>query len=212
MIPDLSTSRRIHVIGAAGSGMRPITEVLLRMGHTVTGSDLEDSAAAERLRADGAQIHIGHDPSNLGDAEFVVISTAIPDHNIEVQAAEERGIPVLRRRSILPAIAAERRSIVVAGTHGKTTTSSMLAMAMRESGLDPSFIIGGVVKDLGSGAVWSEGEWFVVEGDESDRTFLALGAEIAVITNVEPDHLETYANDHAQLLAANSTNAAKSWA
>ena len=202
MIPDLSTPRRIHVIGAAGSGMRPITEVLLRMGHTVTGSDLEDSAAAEGLRADGARIHIGHDPANVGDAEFVVISTAIPDHNIEIQAAEERGIPVLRRRSILPAIAAERRSIVIAGTHGKTTTSSMLAMAMRESGLDPSFIIGGVVKDLGSGAVWSEGEWFVVEGDESDRTFLALGAEIAVITNVEPDHLETYDNDPAQLMAA----------
>lgn len=202
MIPDLSNPRTIHVIGAAGSGMRPITDVLVRMGHTVTGSDLENSAAAERLRVNGAVIHVGHDPANVGDAEFVVISTAIPQDNVEIQAAKRRGIPVLRRSSILPAIAAARRSIVVAGTHGKTTTSSMLAMAMRKSGLDPSFIIGGVVKDVGSGAVWSEGEWFVVEGDESDRTFLSLGAEIAVITNVEPDHLETYANDHAQLLAA----------
>ncbi|MEM9465856.1 MAG: UDP-N-acetylmuramate--L-alanine ligase [Actinomycetota bacterium] len=202
MIPDLSTPRSIHVIGAAGSGMRPITDVLVRMGHTVTGSDLDEGPTVEQLRADGVEMHIGHDPANLGSAEFVVISTAIPDDNIEVHAAGERGIPVLRRRSILPAIAAERRSIVVAGTHGKTTTSSMLATAMRESGLEPSFIIGGVVKDVGAGAVWTDGEWFVVEGDESDRTFLSLGAEIAVITNVEPDHLETYDNDPDQLMAA----------
>ena len=202
MIPDLSTTRTIHVIGAAGSGMRPISDVLLRMGHTVTGSDLDDSAAAEQLRRDGMTVHIGHDPANLGDAEFVVISTAIPEHNIEVLAASERGIPVLRRSNILPAIAAERRSVVVAGTHGKTTTSSMLAMAMVECGLDPSFIIGGVIKEIGAGAVWTDGEWFVVEGDESDRTFLSLGPEIAVITNVEPDHLETYDNDPDQLMAA----------
>lgn len=202
MIPDLSTTRTIHVIGAAGSGMRPIGDVLLRMGHTMTGSDLDDSAAVEQLRRDGMKVHVGHDPANLGDAEFVVISTAIPDHNIEVQAALDRGIPVLRRSSILPAIAAERRSVVVAGTHGKTTTSSMLAMAMVECDLDPSFIIGGVIKEIGAGAVWTDGEWFVVEGDESDRTFLSLGPEIAVITNVEPDHLETYDNDPEQLMAA----------
>ena len=109
---------------------------------------------------------------------------------------------MLRRSDILPAISAERRSIVVAGTHGKTTTSSMLAMAMVEADLDPSFIIGGDVNEIGSGAVWADGEWFIIEGDESDRTFLSLGAEIAIVTNVEPDHLETYDNDPEQLLAA----------
>ena len=148
------------------------------------------------------EIHVGHDAANVGAADLVAISTAIPEHNAEVKAARQRDIPVLRRSDILPAISAERRTIVVAGTHGKTTTSSMLAMAMVEADLDPSFIIGGDVNEIGSGAVWSDGDWFVIEGDESDRTFLSLGAEIAIITNVEPDHLETYDNDPEQLLAA----------
>ena len=148
------------------------------------------------------EIHVGHDAANVGTADLVAISTAIPEHNPEVRAANERRIPLLRRSDILPAISAERRSIVVAGTHGKTTTSSMLAMAMVEADLDPSFIIGGDVNEIGSGAVWADGEWFIIEGDESDRTFLSLGAEIAIVTNVEPDHLETYDNDPEQLLAA----------
>ncbi|MEM8705472.1 MAG: UDP-N-acetylmuramate--L-alanine ligase [Actinomycetota bacterium] len=202
MNPDLSEPRRIHLVGAGGAGMGAIANVLHRMGHTVTGSDLKDGPVVERLRVDGMEIHVGHDASNLGDADLVAISTAIPDRNPEVKAARERDIPVLRRRDILPAISAERRSIVVAGTHGKTTTSSMLAMAMVEADLDPSFIIGGDVNEIGSGAVWADGEWFIIEGDESDRTFLSLGAEIAIITNVEPDHLETYGNDPDQLMAA----------
>ncbi len=157
---------------------------------------------AERLRADGMTIDIGHDATHLRDAELVAISTAIPERNPEVAAARENGIPVLRRSDILPAISAERRTVVVAGTHGKTTTSSMLALALVEAELRPSFIIGGDVNEIGSGAVWDDGEWFVIEGDESDRTFLSLGAEVAVITNVEPDHLETYGNDPAALEAA----------
>lgn len=202
MIPDLRTPRRIHVIGAGGAGMGAIASVLHRMGHTVTGSDLKDGPVAERLRADGIEISIGHEAANLGDAEIVAISTAIPDHNPEVREAREQGLEVLRRGDILPAISAERRTIAVAGTHGKTTTSSMLALVLVEAELRPSFIIGGDVNEIGSGAVWDDGEWFVIEADESDRTFLALGAEVALVTNVEPDHLETYGNDPAALVAA----------
>jgi UDP-N-acetylmuramate--alanine ligase len=202
MTPDLSEARHIHLVGAGGAGMGAIADVLHRMGHTVTGSDLKDGPVVERLRVAGMEIHVGHDAANVGAAELVAISTAIPEHNPEVCAANELQIPLLRRSDILPAISAERRSIVVAGTHGKTTTSSMLAMAMVEADLDPSFIIGGDVNEIGSGAVWADGEWFIIEGDESDRTFLSLGAEIAIVTNVEPDHLETYDNDPEQLLAA----------
>ena len=202
MTPNLSEARHIHLVGAGGAGMGAIADVLHRMGHTVTGSDLKDGPVVERLRVAGMEIHVGHDAANVGTADLVAISTAIPEHNPEVRAANERRIPVLRRSDILPAISAERRSIVVAGTHGKTTTSSMLAMAMVEADLDPSFIIGGDVNEIGSGAVWADGEWFVIEGDESDRTFLSLGAEIAIVTNVEPDHLDTYDNDPEQLMAA----------
>jgi len=199
MTPDLSEPRRIHLVGAGGAGMGAIAHVLHTMGHTVTGSDLKGGPLLERLRVDGMTMHVGHDPEHVGDAELVAISTAIPDRNPEVKAARDADIPVLRRSDLLPAISAQRRTIVVAGTHGKTTTSSMLAMALVESGFDPSFIIGGDVNEIGTGAVWSDGDWFVIEGDESDRTFLSLGAEVAIITNVEPDHLETYGNDPSKL-------------
>ncbi|MDG1367993.1 MAG: UDP-N-acetylmuramate--L-alanine ligase [Acidimicrobiales bacterium] len=202
MNPDLSTPRRVHLVGAGGAGMGAIATVLHAMGHTVSGSDLKGGPVLERLRVEGMEMHVGHDPAHVGDAELVAISTAIPDQNSEVTAARERDLPVLRRKDILPAISAQRRTIVVAGTHGKTTTSSMLAMALVEADAHPSFIIGGDVNEIGSGAVWAEGDWFVIEGDESDRTFLSLGAEVAVVTNVEPDHLETYNNDPAQLEAA----------
>ncbi len=202
MKPDLSTPRRIHVVGAAGAGMGAIASVLHRMGHEVTGSDLKDGPVAERLRAAGITVTIGHDAANLGDAEMIAISTAVPARNPEVRAAEDAGLDILRRADILPAIAAARRTVAVAGTHGKTTTASMLSLVLAEADLRPSFIIGGDVNEIGSGAVWDEGEWFVIEADESDRTFLALGAEVAVVTNVEPDHLETYGNDPAALRAA----------
>ena len=202
MNPDLSTPRLVHLVGAGGAGMGAIATVLHAMGHTVSGSDLKGGPVLERLRVEGMEMHVGHDPAHVGDAELVAISTAIPDQNSEVTAARKRDLPVLRRKDILPAISAQRRTIVVAGTHGKTTTSSMLAMALVEADAHPSFIIGGDVNEIGSGAVWAEGDWFVIEGDESDRTFLSLGAEVAVVTNVEPDHLETYNNDPAQLEAA----------
>ena len=202
MDPDLSAPRRIHLVGAGGAGMGAIAAVLHAMGHTVSGSDLKGGPVLERLRVEGMEMHVGHDPDHVGDAELVAISTAIPDRNPEVVTARERNLPVLRRSDLLPAISAQRRTIVVAGTHGKTTTSSMLAMALVEAGIDPSFIIGGDVNEIGSGAVWDDGDWFVIEGDESDRTFLSLGAEVAVVTNIEPDHLETYVNDPAELEAA----------
>ncbi len=190
---DLSTPRRIHLVGVGGSGMNAIASVLAGMGHSVTGSDLKASPGLDRVRALGIEAAVGHDASHLGDAEAVAISTAIPEHNVEVRAARERGLPVLRRAEILSAIAAHKPTVAVAGTHGKTTTSSMLSLILLHAGSHPSFIIGGDVNEIGSGAVWDEaGELFVVEADESDGTFLELPAAAAIITNLDPDHLDHY--------------------
>jgi UDP-N-acetylmuramate--alanine ligase len=189
---DLTVPQRVHVVGVGGAGMSAIATVLATMGHTVSGSDLKASPGLERLRAAGITVAVGHRPENVGDVDAVTISTAVPATNPEVAAALERGIPVLRRAEALAAIAATRRTIAVAGTHGKTTTSSMLALVLVEAALRPSFIIGGEVNEIGTGAVWDDGEWMVVEADESDGTFLELPAEIALVTSVEPDHLEHY--------------------
>ena len=199
---DLSAPTGIHVIGAGGAGMSAIASVLRSMGHRVTGSDLRDSPVVARLRAEGVPVAIGHDPANLGDAALVTVSSAIRDSNPEVRAARERGVPVVRRSQILPAIASNRRTIAVAGTHGKTTTSSMLALVLVEAGVHPSFIIGGDVNEIGTGAMWDSGEWFVVEADENDLTFLSLEPEVAVVTSIESDHLENYDDDPAALAEA----------
>ncbi|HVX17089.1 MAG TPA: UDP-N-acetylmuramate--L-alanine ligase [Acidimicrobiales bacterium] len=182
----------VHVIGAGGAGMNAIASVLLAMGHSVTGTDLKESNGLTRLRAQGGVVHVGHDAAHLGAPDVVAVSTAVPEDNPEVRAARERGIPVLRRAEILAAIAATRRTVAVSGTHGKTTTSSMLALALVGSALAPSFIIGGDLNEIGSGAVWTDGELFVVEADESDGTFLELPADSVVVTNVEADHLDHY--------------------
>ncbi|MCU0271258.1 MAG: UDP-N-acetylmuramate--L-alanine ligase [Acidimicrobiales bacterium] len=189
---DLHRPHRVHIVGVGGSGMSAIATVLAEMGHTVSGSDLRDAAPLQQLRARGVRVDVGHAAANLGDVDVVAISTAIPERNPEVQAARARGIPVLRRAEILAAIAATRSTVAVAGTHGKTTTSSMLALILAGAGLDPSFIIGGEVTQLGTGAGWGTGELFVVEADESDGTFLELPRRAALVTNVEPDHLEFY--------------------
>jgi len=190
---DLTRPARVHVVGIGGAGMSAIATVLAAMGHQVSGSDLKESAGLERLRALGVTVTAGHDAANLpADLDAVTISTAIPARNPEVVAAQERQIPVLRRAETLAAIAATRRSVAVAGTHGKTTTSSMLALVLVEAGLRPSFIIGGDVNEIGTGAVWDEGDLLVVEADESDGTFLELPRHAAIVTNVEPDHLEFY--------------------
>ena len=189
---DLTTPRSIHVVGAGGAGMSAIASVLAAMGHEVTGSDLKESRAVERLGAAGVHVQVGHRADQVGEVDLVTVSSAIPEHNVEVRAAKERGIPVLRRSEILAAITGTRNAISVAGTHGKTTTSSMLALILAEAGRQPSFIVGGDINEVGSGAAWDDGTELVVEADESDGTFLELDTHLAVVTNVEPDHLEHY--------------------
>ena len=187
---DLSRPRRIHVVAVGGSGMGPIAEVLAAMGHAVSGSDQRDPPNRDRLEAAGVTVHAGHDAAHVCDAEVLAVSTAVGADNPEVAEARRRGIPVLRRTTVLGAIARTRRTIAVSGTHGKTTTSALLATVLDAAGLEPSFVIGADVGGLGGSARWTDGAWFVVEADESDGTFLAFEPEIAVVTNVEPDHLE----------------------
>jgi len=191
-IGDPAALRRVHVVGVGGAGMSAVATVLAAMGHEVTGSDLRESGVTERLRSLGIAVAIGHGAANVGDAGLVTLSTAVRADNPEVVEARERGIPVLARAEVLAAIASRRRCIAVAGTHGKTTTASMLSLVLVEAGLRPSFLIGGEVNEIGTNAVWDAGEWIVVEADESDGTFLHLAPDIAVVTNVEPDHLDHY--------------------
>lgn len=189
---DLDRPQRIHVVGVGGAGMSAIATVLQAMGHTVSGSDQRDSPVLARIAASGVATKVGHDAEEVTGADAVAISTAIRETNPAVQSARAQNIPVLRRAEVLAAICAQRSSIAVAGTHGKTTTSSMLSLILVEAGWHPSFIIGGDVIELGGGAVWGDGEWFVVEADESDGTFLELPRKAAIINNVAPDHLDHY--------------------
>jgi len=189
--PSLSTRRSIHVVGVGGPGMSAIASALVGMGHSVSGSDVVESAVLDRLRSEGVAVFVGHSAENISaDTEFIAVSTAIPEDNLEVRAARSRLIPVVRRTSLLPAMAAERRTIAVTGTHGKTTTSSMLALVLVEAGLDPSFLIGGEISQLGGNAKWSQGEWFVLEADESDGSGFTIDHEALIVTNIEADHLE----------------------
>jgi UDP-N-acetylmuramate--alanine ligase len=182
--------------------MNAIATVLLAMGHRVSGSDAVESAALSRLSRLGAEVHVGHDAGWLGDADVVARSTAIPPANVEVLEAAKRGLRVWRRSEVLAAVCATRRVTAVSGTHGKTSTSSMLALVLRAAGMHPSMIVGGDVAGVGSGAVWdAAGEWLVVEADESDGTFLELGAEAVVVTSVEPDHLDYYGTEEAMRAA-----------
>ena len=189
-VPDLSRPTSVHVIGVGGAGMSAIAEVLATMGHSVSGSDLKASSGLDRLSALGVDVRVGHAADNLGDVAFVTRSTAVPDANPECRKAVERGLPLLSRAEVLGAVSTLRDTVAVAGTHGKTTTSSMLALVLREAGLRPSFVIGGDVNEIGTGAAWDEGELFVVEADESDSSFLELSTQYGVVTNLEPDHLE----------------------
>ncbi|HUO49872.1 MAG TPA: UDP-N-acetylmuramate--L-alanine ligase, partial [Acidimicrobiales bacterium] len=189
---DLAGSRRVHVVGVGGAGMSAIASVLTAMGHRVSGSDLKVSPATERLRAAGVEVVVGHRADAVVGAELVTISTAVRDDNPEVLEARRLGIPVVSRAAVLAAIARCRRALAVAGTHGKTTTTSMLSLVMVEAGLHPSFLVGGDLNEIGTNAVWDDGEWLVLEADESDGTFLSLAPEIAVVTNVEADHLDHY--------------------
>jgi UDP-N-acetylmuramate--alanine ligase len=190
---DLTRPRVVHIVGVGGAGMSAIATVLAGLGHQVSGSDLKDSPALARLRLLGVDARVGHTAANLPDAaDAVVLSTAIPATNPEVETARERDVPVLRRAEALRALVAIRRAVAVAGSHGKTTTSSMLALCLRAAGWHPSFLIGGDVNEVGANAAYDDGDWLVVEADESDGTFLELEPEAAIVTNVEPDHLDHY--------------------
>jgi UDP-N-acetylmuramate--alanine ligase len=189
---DLSRPRAVHIVGIGGAGMSAIAEILAGTGHRVSGSDLGRSAALQRLVDAGVDIAIGHDATNVGAVELVTHSTAVPADNPELVVARQRGVPVLRRAEILTAITRAWTTVAVAGTHGKTTTSAMLATALRGSGFDPAFIVGGDLRDLGRGAAVGGGSLLVVEADESDGTFVELDSHAVIVTNVEPDHLEHY--------------------
>ena len=182
----------VHFIGIGGIGMSGIAEVLNNLGYKVQGSDQSESANVQRLRDKGIDVHIGHSAANLGEAEVVVVSTAIKKNNPELMAARERLLPVVRRAEMLAELMRFRNAIAIGGTHGKTTTTSMVATLLEAGGLDPTVINGGIINAYGTNARMGEGEWMVVEADESDGTFLKLPADIAVVTNIDPEHLDHY--------------------
>lgn len=181
---------RIHLLGIGGAGMSAIADVLVALGHVVSGSDVADSATVEALRSRGVRVEIGHDATNLGDAAYVGVSTAVKPDNPEVVAARAAGIPVMHRFDLLRAIGATRATLSASGTHGKTTTSALLALALEAAGENPSWIVGSSIAGLGGGSRWTDGRWLVLEADESDSTFLAPPRAGAIVTNVEPDHLD----------------------
>ena len=189
--------RAIHMIGIGGSGMSGIAEVLLNLGYTVHGSDLSNSATVERLRKLGAVIHTGHSAENLDDPQVVVRSSAVSDDNPEVKAARERGIPVIPRAEMLAELMRLRTGIAVAGTHGKTTTTSLTASIFGAAGLDPTVIIGGLLNAYRANGHLGQGEYLIAESDESDGSFLCLFPIINVVTNVDYDHIDHYGTQEA---------------
>lgn len=193
--------RRLHFVGIGGAGMGGIAEVLLNLGYTVSGSDLRENAVTERLSALGARIFIGHDAAQLDGADALVISTAVGDENPEIVAARAQRIPVVRRAEMLAELMRFRFGIAVAGTHGKTTTTSLIASVLGEADLDPTFVIGGRLNSSASHARLGTGRYLVAEADESDASFLHLNPMLAVITNVDADHLDTYGGDFDRLRA-----------
>ena len=185
--------RRIHFVGAGGVGMSGLAEILLLSTPLeISGCDRERGENTERLEALGAKIALGHDPSHVADVDVVVISSAVDDSNPEVAAARERGIPVIRRAQMLGQVMRLKQGIAVAGTHGKTTTTSLAGMVLTEAGFDPTIVVGGRVRILGTNARLGRGDFLVAEADEYDRSFLELTPDVAVITNVEADHLDCY--------------------
>ena len=191
----LGRTRRIHFVGIGGIGMSGIAELLANLGYEVTGSDVKPSAITARLRQSlGVTVHEGHAASHVGNADVVVVSSAVRPSNPEVEEAARRGIPVIPRGELLAELTRARFSIVVAGAHGKTTTTSMIAYVLDRGGLDPDAVIGGRLRAFGSNARLGRGEYMVAEADESDRSFLLLWPSIAVLTNIDREHMESYAS------------------
>src|SRR6266511_5108383 len=182
----------IHFVGIGGIGMSGIAEVLINLGYTVQGSDASDSANVKRLRDKGAKISIGHSAGALGDAEVVVVSTAIKRDNPELTAARARRLPVVRRAEMLAELMRLKRCVAIAGTHGKTTTTSMVATLLDAGGFDPTVINGGIINAYGTNARMGASDWMVVEADESDGTFVRLPADVVIVTNIDPEHLDYY--------------------
>src|SRR5438445_8728164 len=182
----------IHFVGIGGIGMSGIAEVLMNLGYTVQGSDSADSANVKRLRDKGAKISIGHAAGNLGSAEVVVVSTAIKRDNPELAAARARRLPVVRRAEMLAELMRLKRCVAIGGTHGKTTTTSLVAALLDAGAFDPTVINGGIINAYGTNARLGAGDWMVVEADESDGTFLKLPADVAIVTNIDPEHLDHF--------------------
>jgi len=194
--------RRIHFVGIGGSGMSGIAEVLVTLGYQVSGSDLAENAATRRLAKLGAKVAIGHRAENAEGADAIVVSTAVQASNPEVTAARAKRIPIVPRALMLAELMRLKQGVAIAGTHGKTTTTSLVASILAEGGLDPTFVIGGRLNAAGSNARLGAGDFIVVEADESDASFLHLQPVIAVVTNIDADHMETYQHDFARLRQA----------
>ena len=194
--------RHIHFVGLGGVGMSGIAEVLFNLGYTISGSDLSDSATLKRLGALGITTYIGHDAGNVQGADAVVTSTAVQTDNPEVIKARENRIPVVPRALMLAELMRLKKGVAIAGTHGKTTTTSLVASVLAEAGLDPTFVIGGRLNSAGANARLGQGDYIVVEADESDASFLNLLPVMAVVTNIDADHMETYGHDFARLKGA----------
>jgi UDP-N-acetylmuramate--alanine ligase len=199
VIPEMRRVRSIHMIGVGGTGMSGIAEVLVNLGYQVSGSDLRASAVTDRLVARGVTVAIGHRAENIGSADVVVSSSAVDESNPEVAAAREARVPVVRRAEMLAELMRYRHGIAVAGTHGKTTTTSLIANVFGEAGLDPTFVIGGLVNSVGSNAQLGASRFLIAEADESDASFLHLQPLVTVVTNIEADHMDTYGGDFAVL-------------
>ena len=194
----------IHIIGIGGIGMSAIAEILHAQGFTVQGSDQKDSANVQRLRSQGIRVFVGHDAINLVGARFVVISTAVKDANPELRAARTKGLPIIRRAEMLAELMRLYATVSVTGTHGKTTTTSMIAHIFEAGSLDPTVITGGIINDWGSNARLGQGRWMIVEADESDGTFVKIPTQIGVVTNIDPEHLDYFGsveNMHAEYAA-----------
>lgn len=190
----LGNYNRIHFIGIGGTGMSGIAKILMNLGYEVSGSDLKESEAVHRLKDTGAKVHIGHRASNVSGADLVVFSSAIPSTNPEYIKAMESKIPIVHRADMLSLLMAPKKGIAISGAHGKTTTTSMISLLLEKNGFDPTVIIGGELNDIGGNATLGKGDYLVAEADESDGSFLKLKPYVAVVTNIENDHMDYYKN------------------
>ena len=202
MNPSKFSLNNIHFVGIGGSGMSGIAEVLFNLGYTVTGSDKKESDVTNRLTDKGIEIAYDHSASNLKKVEMVVVSSAISERNPEIIEAKKRSIPILARAEMLSSLMNTKRGIAIAGTHGKTSTTSIVASIMTEAGLDPTFINGGIINSFNSNAQLGKGKYLIAEADESDQSFLLLQPSMSIITNIEPDHLVNYENSFENLKIA----------